>query len=459
MIVYLTSNPGGLHWDHDICIPCPLDERNGFLERLKQDWPAQARCLILSSDPKDFPQNDKIKDMFSQALALSGLAVKELSVCDERNASKLNGDLIRSFSVLILAGGHVPTQNRFFSSLGLKNLLMDYEGLIIGISAGSMNSASTVYAQPELAGEASDPLYDRFFPGLGLTDLMILPHFQQLSNAVLDGLRVVEDITLPDSMGRQIYALPDGSYVYLKNGTATLYGEGYVAENGSVRPICFEGGKMPLPVLSFPYCILASASPRRRELLARAGFSFSVMPSKGEEHIGHTSPEDTVKELSLQKASEIAARIGEGERECLAFLPASCPFLIIGADTVVSLDGVILGKPKDHADAIRTLSHLQGRTHQVYTGVTILSCIYPPDTSRPIVQKTVVFAEKTDVTLYPMSKEEICRYAATNDCLDKAGSYGIQGPFAIHVKEIRGDYCNVVGLPIARLYQEIRRLM
>ena len=205
-----------------------------------------------------------------------------------------------------------------------------------------------------------------------------------------------------------------------------------------------------------PYCILASASPRRKELLEQAGFSFGVMPAKKEEQICQILPEEIVKELSRQKADEIAERLRAGEQDVLQPVVCGSPFLIIGADTIVASADSILGKPKNEEDAFHILSLLQGHTHQVYTGVAILAC-EKKGTSISVI-KTITFAEKTDVTVCPMTEDEICSYIHTQDCMDKAGAYGIQGPFAIHIKGIQGDYYNVVGLPISRLYQEAKQI-
>lgn len=181
--------------------------------------------------------------------------------------------------------------------------------------------------------------------------------------------------------------------------------------------------------------ILASASPRRRELLTKMGLEFEVIPSKGEEIITKTSPAEVVMELAEQKAREVAESFGDGT-------------LLIGADTVVVKDGKILGKPKDESDAVSMLSMLSGTVHQVYTGVCLI---------RKRNGKTEVhtFYESTDVEFYPMSEKEIAEYVATGEPMDKAGAYGIQGKCAVYIKGIRGDYNNVVGLPIARLYHEI----
>lgn len=180
--------------------------------------------------------------------------------------------------------------------------------------------------------------------------------------------------------------------------------------------------------------ILASASPRRKELLEQIGMEFTVIPAKGEEHITKKEPEEVVMELSLQKAEEVAKG-------------ASKEAFVIGADTVVAYQGKILGKPKDEEDACRMLQELSGNIHEVYTGVTLI------DNKSKEVH---TFYEKTSVTMYPIEDEEIRNYIATKEPMDKAGAYAIQGIGAKFIRRIEGDYCNVVGLPVGRLYQEIR---
>lgn len=184
--------------------------------------------------------------------------------------------------------------------------------------------------------------------------------------------------------------------------------------------------------------ILASASPRRKELLGKIGMEFEIIPAKGEEKITKSLPWEVVEELSFQKAKEIADLQTE---ECI----------VIGSDTIVAKGEKIMGKPKNEADAFNMLSEIAGDCHQVYTGVTLIR------TGKEA--KVVTFAEKTNVYLYPMSLEEKNDYIASGDCKDKAGAYGIQGDFAIHVKGIEGDYYNVVGLPIGKVYQELKQLL
>lgn len=194
--------------------------------------------------------------------------------------------------------------------------------------------------------------------------------------------------------------------------------------------------------------ILASASPRRRELLHQIGWNFEVCVSQVEEVITKTLPAEVVEELSLQKAKAVFDSVLISE-------PATTDegILVIGADTVVACDGNILGKPKDKEDAVRMLGMLQGRAHHVYTGVT-LCCRFKD--GRELIKS---FHEETEVTFYPMTEAEMQGYVKTKDPMDKAGAYGIQGVCACFISGIKGDYNNVVGLPVGRLYQEVRNLI
>lgn len=185
--------------------------------------------------------------------------------------------------------------------------------------------------------------------------------------------------------------------------------------------------------------LLASASPRRRELLEQIGLSFEVVVSHVEEVITETEPGKVVEQLSAQKAEAVAGSLGEPEET-----------LVIGADTVVAAENTILGKPADAAKAAEMLRLLAGRTHAVYTGVTLILRGASGETAR----KT--FHVRTDVSFYPMEEAEIRQYVATGDCMDKAGAYGIQGVCARYISGINGDYNNVVGLPVGRLYQEMK---
>ena len=187
--------------------------------------------------------------------------------------------------------------------------------------------------------------------------------------------------------------------------------------------------------------VLASASPRRKELLERADLKFTVVPSAGEEEIGGGTPDQVVENLSRSKAFSVAEEL-KREKEVK---------LVIGADTIVAFQNHILGKPVDEQDAFDTLTRLSGNSHQVYTGVTVL--IRKGD-----AWEEHTFSERTDVHFYSVSEEEIRDYICTGEPMDKAGSYGIQGRFGVYVKGIEGDYNNVVGLPVGRLFYEMKKI-
>ena len=206
--------------------------------------------------------------------------------------------------------------------------------------------------------------------------------------------------------------------------------------------------------------VLASASPRRRELLSQIGLEFTVMPSKKEENAKATEAGALVQELSRQKAVDIWEQLSGGQgqnpdadqeqiseetQEPNLTGKRQPERLVIGADTVVCCEGKILGKPHSREAAAEMLTALQGRSHEVYTGVTLYS-----------QSETVTFFECTQVEFYPMTEVEISEYIDSKEPMDKAGAYGIQGLGARFVKGIRGDYNNVVGLPVGRLYQELK---
>lgn len=194
--------------------------------------------------------------------------------------------------------------------------------------------------------------------------------------------------------------------------------------------------------MKFKRVILASGSPRRKELLGELFPEFDIIPAKGEENYQASRPDEIVKELSLQKAEEIfrqQAEISEGS------------LLVIGADTIVVKEQQVLGKPADEEEAFSMLSALSGTSHQVYTGVSLYYRIDEKSFHKS-------FYEETGVCFWPMSREEIKAYIASGDPMDKAGAYGIQSGGKRYVKGIEGDYLNVVGLPLSRLYQELKDL-
>lgn len=197
--------------------------------------------------------------------------------------------------------------------------------------------------------------------------------------------------------------------------------------------------------------ILASASPRRKELLEQIGICFDICPAKGEEIITKNIPHEVVEELAGQKAREVASMIKEYQVSHEELVTPQ-DIMVIGADTIVAYENQILGKPKDEEDAFRMLSMLAGNIHSVYTGVSIVLLGASGRAGE------LTFYEKTNVTMRQMEEMEILRYIATGDPMDKAGGYGIQGKCAIYIDKIDGDYNNVVGLPVAAIYRELKKL-
>lgn len=237
MRVFLTSSPFSPWKDEEARIPGGLSEANQFIENLSQGWREDSRILIISADPENFEMNDDMEASFGPEFEAVGLSVSEVAVCDYRNEEDIDW-LLEETDVVILGGGHVPTQNAFFQRIGLREKLWGFDGTVIGISAGTMNSADVVYAQPELEGESEDPEYERFIQGLGLTDIMVLPHYQKVKDYLLDGKRLYEDITYADSFGNCFYALVDESYILVEEGGAVLYGEAYQIQDGEICQIC-----------------------------------------------------------------------------------------------------------------------------------------------------------------------------------------------------------------------------
>ena len=202
MIVYLTSSP---------CVPnaprAILNPENGFLDSLKSALPPRPRVLYICSEPEGYDFTDSFSRDFSEALREAGVVLSGILTLDVRNAQQAQNLIWRS-DLIVLMGGHVPTQNAFFRKIQLDRLIADYQGVVLGMSAGSMNAAKRVYAQPEAPGE-SVPEFRRFLPGLGLTTLNILPHYQKAKDYTLDGMRLYEDVTFADSMGECFYSLAD----------------------------------------------------------------------------------------------------------------------------------------------------------------------------------------------------------------------------------------------------------
>lgn len=304
MEIYLTSSPFAGHEDpaqsHTDSANREISDVNDFEERLEKSAKGCKKGLFIAADPDNAAATDGFSRDMKNALDRSGIHLETWKTLDRRNAGDA-AKLVGESDFIVLAGGHTPTQNRFFREIRLKELLEDKNGagrkdkekkrfgsigvdglktlmgafgvpvndpdddddknerlrtaamnstsgkcVLLGISAGSMNAASTVYAQPEEEGESVDPKYERFMPGLGLTDVMIIPHYQRIKDRILDGKRLFEDITVPDSMGRYLYLLSDGSYLYTNGDISRIYGELHIMKDGVIRKVAGKGGTTAL---------------------------------------------------------------------------------------------------------------------------------------------------------------------------------------------------------------------
>lgn len=242
MILFMTSSPGGHTWEEPISA-IPMDDSNNFVKNMKEYWKEDSKGLFVACDPADFTENEKMSDILKNSLKLSGLNVTLMDICDNRNPD-VSREKLSAYDFMILSGGHLPTENVFFKKINLKEEIKNYEGIVIGISAGTMNCAGTVYSLPEKAGESLDVNFDRFPEGLGLTRIQVIPHYQYLRNEVVDGRLLVGETAAEDSNGHEFYLLNDGSYILKKDGITTLYGEAYIMKNGITKKICDNNQSM-----------------------------------------------------------------------------------------------------------------------------------------------------------------------------------------------------------------------
>ena len=243
MILYLTGSPtryGEPHFTQD----------NGFRADVKAELALavqraggaagdKPRVLLVSAAPDDRGFTDSVLKGMSECIQGSGIDTEKIVMLDRRNAAQAP-ELVRWAHWIVLCGGHVPTQNKFLHEIRLKELIQGFDGVVMGCSAGSMNCADNVYSHPELPGEARDPQYKRWLKGLGLTDINLVPHMEQVRYAQVDGLRLFEDIAFPDSWNHRFYTFKDGGYVKIVHGKPTLYGEAYEITRGAMRRVSEE---------------------------------------------------------------------------------------------------------------------------------------------------------------------------------------------------------------------------
>ncbi len=237
MTLFITSSPYIEGADRAI-----LNPDNEFVERLKACLPQNPRAVFVCSDPWSRDLTCHWGADTVAAFSLAGMAFSSYAVLDGNNVWQA-AQLIQNADLVLFAGGHVPTQNAFLNESGLAELMRRFEGVVMGISAGSMNLAGRVYAQPEEPGESIDPGFQKFLPGLGLTDVNILPHYQKVKDNILDGRRLYEDITFGDSWEETFLALPDGSYVYQDPRELTVLGPCMLIRDGEAAWITGIGGR------------------------------------------------------------------------------------------------------------------------------------------------------------------------------------------------------------------------
>ena len=213
-----------------------LYTKNNFLKNLRSFWINESNVVYIASYPDAYDITDEYANRHEKAYRDAGLKIKSFIVLDYRNIKKKD-EILKKADVIILCGGHCPTEMEFFNELKLDEFLEDYKGIVVATSAGSMNAANLVYAQPELEGETS-PKYQKYFEGLGICVSNILPHYQDYKNYVLDGLRVYEDITYADSYGKMFLCFPDGTYLFVDElGKEVVNGEFYIIKDGILKKI------------------------------------------------------------------------------------------------------------------------------------------------------------------------------------------------------------------------------
>lgn len=241
MITFLTSNPFIEGTES-------LNPKNRLVDELLFNIKRNnVRGLFICATPDNPDFTDGCRDSIHKALSEIGLKFSCFHVLDGRNPEKTQ-ELTSYSDVIVLGGGHVPTQNRFFQKIHLRERLQNFKGVILGISAGSMNMAENVFVHPELPGETTDPHFTGEFQGLGFSTRNILPHWQKLPYEILDGKHMLQDIILPTTSDHVFYGLPDGSYIFSNGKREELRGESYLISNHHVRLICPDDATLVLQV-------------------------------------------------------------------------------------------------------------------------------------------------------------------------------------------------------------------
>lgn len=240
MILYLTSDPGGA-WDVDgHPSPRPFNPQNGFITNLKKDLKHhnslfyKHNILVVAGDAENYEINDEHIITYALAFQKAHIRISSITICDNRNLDMLND--LNQFSIIFIMGGYAPTQNKFFEQINLKKHITEYNGVVIALSAGSMNCAQNVYLAPENRDDLEIATENRFRPGLGLTDIQIVPHFQYLKTVEIEGLNLINDVILKDTSSHSFIGLCDGSYYRIDTSAkqTKLYGDAYILKDNQI---------------------------------------------------------------------------------------------------------------------------------------------------------------------------------------------------------------------------------
>ena len=233
MTLYLTSS-------HTLGWAGALNPANGLVDELKASLTHPIRCVMISSFPDDVEITDRMAWEVRECFENADLAFDHYEVLDRRTESEAER-MLKEANFIFICGGHVPTENDFLKEIKLKQRIKNFNGVLLTISAGSMNCADNVYSPPEMDEEVLDPKYKYHRKGLALTDVNILPHLQTLKDMVLAGKHIINDIAKADSMEHPIYLLNDGSFFIIKDGITELRGESYLMNKGKKRKVCSDG--------------------------------------------------------------------------------------------------------------------------------------------------------------------------------------------------------------------------
>ncbi|MGN0240673.1 MAG: EAL domain-containing protein [Candidatus Weimeria sp.] len=305
MVIFLTSSFID-YATEETYVPKPMDNSHGFADNLRKFWKQDSRVLFFASDPDDFSGNDFQKREFVDCLRLAGFSLDEVKTFDSRCHEDLKS-LMNWADVVFLAGGKGPTENHFINEAGLKEALEDFEGIFIGLSAGSVNAADDVFMVPELPGEASDPDFPYHMKGLGLTDINIIPHIQYFSRKILDGKRMIDDIIRPKSMGLRLYLITDGSYFMIRGMHASFHGKGWALENGRLYDL--KNGPVYVGLNGLK-------SGRTFDISKESGFDavFNINPKDQSVHFIYYSDyflKNGISDLSINRYDQMLCAISE----------------------------------------------------------------------------------------------------------------------------------------------------